>query len=108
MGGLETPDRLPSLREFSRCLASTFHALGDSLDPVALELTEAVPLRSRPQDPSGNLRSEPFSLLFRGPLTPLLPQRIHRLAHPELGTLEIFIVPVGPDGAGQRYEAIFN
>ena len=49
----------------------------------------------------------PFSLLFCGPLAPLLPQRIYPLQHAELGVLEIFIVPLGPDDAGMRYEAVF-
>ena len=53
-------------------------------------------------------REQPFSLLFRGPLRPLLPQQITTLEHDTLGVLEIFIVPVGPDEYGQRYEAIFN
>jgi hypothetical protein len=51
---------------------------------------------------------QPFSLLFHGPLTPVLPQRIYPLQHAELGVLEIFIVPLGPDDVGMRYEAVFS
>jgi hypothetical protein len=54
------------------------------------------------------LPREPFTLLFRGPARPILPQRIHRLEHPVLGTLEIFIVPVGPNLGGIGYEAVFS
>jgi hypothetical protein len=54
------------------------------------------------------LSRQPFSLIFRGPREPLLPQRIYSLQHPSLGTLEIFLVPIGPDGSGQRYEAVFS
>jgi hypothetical protein len=50
----------------------------------------------------------PFSLIFGGPLEPLLPQRIYSLQHPALGVLEIFLVPIGPDESGQRYQAIFS
>jgi hypothetical protein len=50
----------------------------------------------------------PFQLLFRGPAEPLLPQAIHELGHAELGRLGIFLVPVGPDAEGMRYEAIFT
>jgi hypothetical protein len=58
----------------------------------------------------------PFSLLFYGPLTPVLPQAIYRLEHERLGALELFIVPVGPDepaAPGQaptamRYEVVFG
>jgi hypothetical protein len=51
---------------------------------------------------------QPFSLLFRGPHAPLLAQQIHPLNHSSLGTLEIFLVPIGPDDQGQRYQAIFG
>jgi hypothetical protein len=53
-------------------------------------------------------RRQPFSLLFRGPRVPLLPQRIYRLEHERMGALDLFIVPLGPDGDGLRYEAIFT
>lgn len=50
----------------------------------------------------------PFSLVFRGPLQPVLSQRIYRLEHAALGPLEIFLVPIGPDAQGMRYEAVFG
>ena len=51
---------------------------------------------------------EPFALLFVGPPEPILPQRIYVFQHPGLGQFEIFIVPIGVDGEGTRYEAIFT
>jgi hypothetical protein len=57
---------------------------------------------------AGAARRQPFSLLFRGPRAPVLPQRIYRLEHEGMGALELFIVPIGPDGEGMRYEAIFT
>jgi len=51
---------------------------------------------------------EPFSLAFRGPREPLLPQAIYHLDHATLGLLDIFIVPVGRDADGTTYEAIFT
>jgi hypothetical protein len=39
---------------------------------------------------------------------PPVSQRIYRVEHVELGTIEIFLVPIGPDEVGQRYEAIFT
>ena len=48
-----------------------------------------------------------FSLLFRGPLEPLLPQGIYTLRH-EGDPIDIFLVPIGQDPGGTRYEAIFN
>jgi len=52
-------------------------------------------------------RRDPYSLVFRGPASPLLPQRIYRIWHHRMGDLELFLVPIGPDGEGMRYEAIF-
>jgi hypothetical protein len=60
----------------------------------------------RPDVP--DLRTEPFSLLFLGPPQPVLPQRTWDLAHPALGVLAIFLVPIGPVGGRMRYEAVFN
>jgi hypothetical protein len=44
--------------------------------------------------------------LWHGPVTPVLPQRIYRLQQAELGTVELFIVPLGPDERGIRYQAV--
>jgi hypothetical protein len=49
-----------------------------------------------------------FSLVFRGPMTPTVVQRIWPLEHPSLGTIEIFLVPIGPDAEGMLYEAVFS
>jgi hypothetical protein len=37
-----------------------------------------------------------------------LPQQIYLLKHAELGALSLFLVPVGLDEQGARYEAIIN
>jgi hypothetical protein len=50
----------------------------------------------------------PFSLIFRGGPDPPLPQRIYRVHHHELGALDLFLVPIGRDEVGQRYEAVFT
>jgi hypothetical protein len=50
----------------------------------------------------------PFSLVFRGPLEPILPQRIYRFEHDALGEFDLFIVPIGPDESGMQYEAVFG
>ncbi len=69
--------------------------VGEQFGP--LELTLA---RSDGEPPAPGLRA-PFTLEFRGPEG--LPQQIHQLEHPTLGTVEIFLVPVAPG----TYEAIF-
>ena len=49
-----------------------------------------------------------FSLFFVAPRGPFLPQAIYPIAHPSLGTLEIFIVPIGPMEGGNGYQAVFT
>jgi hypothetical protein len=53
-------------------------------------------------------RRTQFSLLFRGGPEQPLPQRIYRVEHDDLGALDLFLVPLGPDDVGQRYEAVFT
>ena len=38
----------------------------------------------------------------------MLPQGMFRFEHPVHGTLDLFTVPIGPDGVGACYEIIFN
>ena len=50
-----------------------------------------------------------FSLIFHAPLVaPVMPQRIYRLEHAELGVLDLFVVPLGPKSGFFRYEVIFT
>ncbi len=57
----------------------------------------------------GGPRREPFSLLFLGPASPVLPQSIRTFRHPTLGALDLFVVPVGPAPDGRMtYEVAFN
>ena len=49
-----------------------------------------------------------FSLQFRGPLQPLLPQQIYPVEHDRLGRFDLFIVPIRRDAHGLYYEAVFN
>jgi hypothetical protein len=48
-----------------------------------------------------------FSVVFRGAMPPLLPQGSYQLSQPDVGEFELFLVPIGPDSEGMRYEAAF-
>lgn len=50
---------------------------------------------------------EPFSVVFRGNSNTVLEQQIYLIKHGTLGDMELFIVPIGPDDEGMRYEAVF-
>ena len=71
------------------------------VEAAAVQPTSGVPVAT----PGGRT---PFSIVFRGPQEPLLPQSIYPFEHAELGAFEIFIVPIGRDADGVRYEAIFT
>ncbi len=73
-------------------------------NPLEMKLIE-VEEQGTPEAPEGR---KPFSILFRGDKDILLPQAIYHLKHPKTGALPIFIVPVGPDEDGMRYEAVFS
>ncbi len=52
---------------------------------------------------------KPFSLVIRsGPRDRFWPQGIYTLDHPGHGALDLFMVPIGPDDAGMRYEINFG
>jgi hypothetical protein len=69
-----------------------------------LELAE---LERHPPQPG--LEREPFALVFTGPTEASLDQRTYRLDHQQMGSLEIFLVPIGPGPGGlPRYEAVFS
>ena len=87
--------------------------LKDGAVPLILRSVKRLPPPRR--DPAGGVapvpaeaRTEPFTLLFAG-ATHLLPQRTYRITSQSLGdAVEIFIVPVGQDGQGFIYEAVFG
>jgi hypothetical protein len=68
------------------------------LDSHPVELVEVTEL---PGEPGPRV---PFSLVFEGGPSPPLPQRIYSVEHPEIGALDIFLVPIAAD----RYEAVFT
>jgi hypothetical protein len=72
---------------------------------VEMELIECRKLGSPGRTES---QREPFALLLRGPKSPVLSQQMYPIDFQGLGTLEIFIVPLGPDESGMQYEAIFT
>jgi hypothetical protein len=51
---------------------------------------------------------ERFALYFLGPGDFYLPQRTYPIEHEALGTLEIFIVPIGVRDNRYEYEAVFS
>jgi hypothetical protein len=87
------------LNDFSRRVGKPFdvEVQGGKL-PLTLDATQELPSLGR--------EGGSFRLEFVGPHQPVLPQAIYPM-HNGGERLEIFIVPIGQDNRGTRYEAIF-
>ncbi len=97
------PDRL-DLATFQPLVGQTFDLRIKETSSIELTLTEA---KLGPwQPPEGPPWA--FELMFQGPPDPILPQATYRLTHPEIGPLDIFIVPIAHSDQGTTYQAVFN
>lgn len=92
--------QLPDYAAFAEQVGASF-ALATPAGTFTLTLVSA----DRHPAPPGY---ESFTLLFRGPASPYLPQAIYSLQHDALGSIEIFLVPISQDSQGLSYEAVFN
>ncbi|MGA7317909.1 MAG: hypothetical protein WBX22_28535 [Silvibacterium sp.] len=72
----------------------------EQFESYKLELTEVTEY--------SNTQLEQFSLFFTGTASLSLQQGMYKLIHPQMGECELFLVPIGPDGANMRYEAAFS
>jgi hypothetical protein len=88
--------------DFAPLVGERFRFTSEAAAPFEVELIDV----SEGGSP-GSSRSQ-FSVVFRGGASPPLPQGIHGLEHDALGRLDVFLVPLGPDAQGQRYEAVFT
>lgn len=95
-----------TLERFAPLTGSAFSVDLGSPWNLRLELAEVAALS--PQTSFTGAFRVPFRLIFHGPAQPVHPQATLPLLHPELGRIEIFLVPIGPDAIGMRYEAIFT
>ena len=90
--------------DFENKVGHTFTIVEDECLATAATLTEAELLHAR-VPPGGR---PPFSLIFVAKQERVLPQRLYRIEHEGLGTMALFLVPVGKDASGVQYQALFN
>jgi len=91
--------------QFAEQLNTTFRVRVDAPQPLELKLIEVKGWHRQAQE---QREMERFSVFFKGPANILMPQHIYTLEHEQLGTFDIFLVPVAQGEDGFRYEAIFN
>ena len=77
---------------------------GEALPVELAEATEST--EPGGPGPKGQERLQ-FSLLFRSRAEGVLPQGTYLVKHADLGELDLFLVPLGADAEGMRYEAAF-
>ena len=87
---------------FEPHLNTTFRVVHDGAETFELELIEVAD-----KTPAG-FPGEQFSLLFKESSDLMLLQQSCTLEHPEMGQIILFLVPVGQQKDGYRYEAFFN
>lgn len=98
------------MTQLNQLRAEDFEPLvGQSLAVECLHGTVDCELTAVSRLPPHALRDQPpFALMLRAPPGRPFDQGMVALAHPVHGRLEVFIVPLGPDAAGLRYEITFN
>ena len=101
------PERLNE-EDFRKHTGTKFRVRLDEIEgapAMELELAEVVPYPTLSHTRGDAVR---FSVYFHGPGDFFLPQRIYKLEHEQLGEQELFLVPVGQNERGFRYEAVFS
>ena len=93
--------QLPTHADFAAAANSGFVATFGDGSQTGLSLVNVSSLNE-----NGVTRS--FSLMFRAPGEVSAEQNTYRLSHPELGEMDIFLVPVKRDAEGLYFESVFN
>jgi hypothetical protein len=109
------PVTLPNLArlrqaDFEQMIGSAFIVLVGS-DPRSVLLKSVAPFAAKkaPKHAAGKTQTvakEQFSLIFSGPKSELFPQATYTLSSTQLGTFDMFLVPVGQPASEQHYQAI--
>jgi len=97
---MSTSKGVPTLADFSARTGAIFHA---DRDGQAFEL-----LLTSTQDILTTDQQTNFSLEFVAPTDTPPEQGIYRLEDDELGSMDLFLVPVARDAEGLHFEAVFN
>lgn len=97
------PDKTLSHKDFEKLVGDDFVARSDAGEELHLKLVSVDLLGEGAED-----HRDPFSLKFHEEANTLLDQQTHAVEHEKLGKVDIFLVPIGPDPHGMRYEAVFG
>jgi hypothetical protein len=93
-----------TIDDFRDRVGETFSATADGGRTLMLTLDQVDALPR----PIGDKGRAPFSLEFHDAATDHVPQQTVAVEHADLGSFDLFVVPLGPGAHGMRYEAIFT
>jgi len=92
--------------DFERHLNTTFALHYSETDSFDARLIRVETIGHKPEDTNQRWA---YSLVFHiSDKERYLVQQIYQVTHPGMGNLDLFLVPLGPDETGMRYEAIFT
>jgi hypothetical protein len=89
--------------EFEPHVGTVFLVPLDDGTAYPLTLTSATRRENMSQ-----ISRPPFDLRFSGPGPGYLQQQTYVMQHEAMGSFSMFIVPIGQEADGFRYQAIFN
>ena len=88
--------------DFARHLGESFTVTLDNDEELTLVLTEVEKLGGE-----SSRAATGFSLIFEGG-DPSMEQATHPVTHPRLGSLDLFLVPIGERDGVRKYQVIFT
>lgn len=96
------------LEQFTPYVNDTFEIVLGSDKSVKASLIKAAPVGTPDKIGSGLVGTPVFSLVFRVPNNSKLANQMFDIKHAVLGTLPLFLVEIGWDTQGVKYETIFT
>lgn len=86
-------------------VGEVFHVVLEDARELPILLTEIARLAT---EGSRRRTREPFSLVFHAAPGSQLEQQVYRIERPGMEPFDCFLVPIGPDQHGMRFEAIYT
>ncbi|HEX8244881.1 MAG TPA: hypothetical protein VF541_15340 [Longimicrobium sp.] len=94
-----------TIEAFQPRVGELFRVIVDETKEMQTRLSEVTPWG---HEEAARRERNPFSLVFHAAPNAVIPQQIYRIENANMEPFECFLVPIGPDAAGMRYEAVFG
>ncbi|HSU16258.1 DUF6916 family protein [Longimicrobium sp.] len=94
-----------TIETFQPRVGELFRVIVDEKQEMQTRLSEVSPWG---HEEAATRKRHPFSLVFHAAPNAVIPQQIYRVENANMEAFDCFLVPIGPDAAGMRYEAVFT